>query len=177
LADDQVRKSLARLEALAVSLSASSTSYPERYVLEFNTELEKLSSSGVAVDDFAIRPHDLGRIMTGGNYATGETHASTELHVEGPILRSRLAGVLAYLRPTVSEGDVSFADGSIINITTVTVERLVRELAKQIEAKVHDPEARRVLLGRISDVLKHPASTTVLQTTLSEILKAMSDAG
>ena len=36
---------------------------------------------------------------------------------------------------------MSFADGSMGNITSVTVERLVRELAKQIEAKVHDPDA------------------------------------
>jgi len=44
---------------------------------------------------------------------------------------------------------------------------------RHVEKTVTDPTERKTLLAKMGDFLKHPASTTVLQTALPELLKVL----
>jgi ribosomal protein S8E len=74
---------------------------------------------------------------------------------------------------TISGGNVTFGDGSHINITTVTAGDLLRALQAHVEATVADPATKESVLAQIGSVLKHPASTAVLQVALPELLKRL----
>ena len=70
------------------------SSIPDRYVEEFHGALDQLSETGFDVSEFKIPSGDLDRIMTPGNYLTGETHYSTDRHVPRPLFLGKPAEVL-----------------------------------------------------------------------------------
>jgi hypothetical protein len=72
---------------------------------------------------------------------------------------------------SISGGNVTFGDGSHVNITNVTVAPLLQALEHHIESTVADPVQKKSLLAKVSEVLKHPAATTALQVGLPQLLK------
>jgi hypothetical protein len=75
---------------------------------------------------------------------------------------------------TISGGStVTFGDGSEINIATVTLGSLLQAVESAIETKVTDPGEKQSLLARLHELTRHPALTTVLQTTLTELLRSI----
>lgn len=185
--DDRVTRTLHRLDAWRKSLPKWH-SFPIEYVTEYHGLLNQLRDAGIDVAEFYVPDSQLARVVTGGNYVTGETRYSDEPHARGDLLLGRLDGVIGYLREskpkaappktapgrvTITGGNVTFGEGAHINISTVTIGDFLHALEKHVEAQVSDPTEKRSILGRISDLLKHPAATTVIQTALPEILKQL----
>jgi len=184
--NDKIARVRGQLKSWVDNLPKWST-FPERYVRDYHAHLKALGEAGLDVSDFAISSDHARRIVASSNYITGEVHYADDLHVDRSTLLSRAGGLVSYLDEklspaakfdarayggvTITGGNVTFGDGSNISITTVTVSDLLRALEAHVEKAVEDPEKRSTALTKVSDFLKHPALTTVLQTALPELLK------
>ncbi len=89
---------------------------------------------------------------------------------DAPPARAGSAGH-TYGAVTITGGNVSFGDGTTMNITSVTLGDLFRRIESEVEAKVSDPKEKRSILDRLKDLTKNPAFAIILQTALPEILK------
>lgn len=187
---DRIARARARLKSFRDSLPQWHT-LPQKYVDEFHELISDLGSAGVDVRDFAVPDSALTRQVSSSNYITREVRYHPELHVERAMFLSRVDGLVEYLNRTsasrttpegrdlrfgsinITGGNVTFGDGSHIN---VTVADLLRAVSAQIDRQVEDPEAKKSLLGKVDDLLRHPASTSVLQAGLPELLRVLTGA-
>jgi len=78
---------------------------------------------------------------------------------------------------TISGGNVTFGHGASINITTLTVADIMHAIQQAAASAVSDPEQRESFLSKLREVRKHPAATTILQTSLPELLRRLSRPG
>jgi hypothetical protein len=172
----------------------------EDTVVQYQGVLDELTSAGLDVSRFRF---ERGSLKPGGvaqsyarttidhNQPPREAPAPRGLFANRSRFLTAADGLLRYLRereaPAMSnapEGrsfsgfninatNVTLGDGSAINITTITISQLLEALREHVDRTVHDPAQKKTLIGKISDVLKHPAATTALQASLPELLKVL----
>lgn len=92
---DKIARAYARLVGLKESLP-DWTNLPERYVEEYHEALQHLGDLGVDIAEFRVRSGDLERIVSSGNYLTGEVNYTKERYVPRAILLAKLTAVLTY---------------------------------------------------------------------------------
>lgn len=180
IAPDALRRSIGRLKALRDSLP-DWRHLPDSHVEDYDTILRPLLDAGADLNDLQVPREHLRLIRTGGNARTGEVRYSENRFIERPFyLESLDPKIAAPTRPadrfggvTITGSNVTFGDGSHINIASITVGDILRALEAE-SSSIGDPEQQKSFRSRISELLKHPAATTILQTGLPELLRRLS---
>ncbi len=70
---------------------------PERNVVEYHTELQRLQEIGDDVAEFYVQQSDVKPDITSQNIRTGEIFYSSEKYVKAVLMLPKLEGVIAYL--------------------------------------------------------------------------------
>jgi hypothetical protein len=191
--EDKIARIRGQLKAMIDNLPKWS-SFPARYVKDYEALLASLQNAGLNVLDFGIGEDHLRAKVSSFNYLTKETNYADELHIDRAPFLARMGGLLTYLDKraapdaatgaskadsrafgsvSISGGNVTFGDGSHVNITNVTVAQLLAALERHVESTVADPAQKKSLLAKVSEVLRHPAATTALQVGLPQLLKLL----
>lgn len=177
---------LGRMRAFQQSLPERWTAFPARYAEEYGRMIEDLRRAGFETTHLAL--------PAGAAYLTRE-RGLLPPQIDRTVLMSAVSGAIAFIESMleksenepfgpaagfgpiiISGGNVTFGDGSNVNITTVTMGDLLKGLQSHVEATAPDPgdpSKKESLLAQINNLLKHPASTTILQVGVPELLKRL----